>query len=130
MPKVIVALFSGVEDPLSLTPGAQLRILRSLVNGPQSLKELGSQLGMGPSSTTQMVNRLATSGLIVRRMSEMDRRVREVELSELGRQLIENRIRARVCAGAKILARVPESVATRLVEALEALIVAAGEAKE
>ena len=56
-----------------------------------STGELAFAADLSPAATTEMLEGLAAAGLVERRRSERDRRVVLVSLSELGRELVEER---------------------------------------
>ncbi len=53
---------------------AQVRVLRRLAREPRTLGELGSDLGLSPTSITRIVDRLEERGLVERRRGGDDRR--------------------------------------------------------
>ena len=64
--------------------------------GPVPAHVIAEVLHVGPNAVTGIVDRLAARGLVARRESTQDRRVRLVELDDEGRRLIDD-----VAAGAK-----------------------------
>ncbi len=75
--------------------GSQWGALRALQRGEQeglpglALGELGTRLLVRPPSVSGVVDRLERQGLVERRASEADHRVRQVRLTTAGRQLVE-----------------------------------------
>lgn len=67
---------------------AQVRVLRRLAKQPQSLGQLGTDLGLAPPSMTRLVDRLEERGLIARRRDDEDRRKVVAQLTEEGRRLV------------------------------------------
>jgi DNA-binding MarR family transcriptional regulator len=66
----------------------QVRVLRRLAKQPQSLSQLGAELGLAPPSITRLVDRLEARDLIARQRDEVDRRKVVATLTEKGRQLV------------------------------------------
>jgi DNA-binding MarR family transcriptional regulator len=66
---------------------AQVRVLRRLAKEPQSLGQLGNDLGLAPPSMTRLVDRLEERGLIARRRDDDDRRKVVATLTDAGRRL-------------------------------------------
>ncbi|HVH64279.1 MAG TPA: MarR family transcriptional regulator [Candidatus Dormibacteraeota bacterium] len=74
------------EARITLT---QLSVLRELRSGPQSAGKLGVAVGLSPTSTTRLVDRLERRGLVSRRRGEDgDRRCVEVRLTSAGERLL------------------------------------------
>ena len=114
-----------VEDEVSL---AQYRLLVVLASrGPQRIAALAEALGVNPSSATRLCDRLARKGLVRRRRAATDRREVRVSLAPLGRALVEDVTARRREEIGRLLAEVPAAQREAIVEALEALAVAAGE---
>lgn len=68
--------------------GAQLAMLRIVAERPVTLAELRGGLTMHPATLGQLVDRLARQGLVERRASSGDRRMRLVEPTDAGRRLL------------------------------------------
>jgi len=69
----------------------QLKVLLILsTGGSRSSQELTRVLGVGSATVTGLVDRLVAQGLVARREDPQDRRVRLVEPTERGRELIAN----------------------------------------
>lgn len=67
----------------------QMSVLRALRAGPQSAGKLGDAVGLSPTSTTRLVDRLERRGLVSRRRGEDgDRRCVEVRLTPAGERLL------------------------------------------
>lgn len=84
----------------------QLKILLVLsLRGDASGQELSRVMGVGLATMTGIVDRLAAQNLVARRQDPRDRRVRRVELTESGRQLIDGIITAGIERQQRILKR-------------------------
>lgn len=69
---------------------SQLKILFALrLNGPAGGQELAQLMGVSPATMTGIVDRLVAAGYVTRREDPHDRRVRRVELSADGDELLD-----------------------------------------
>lgn len=76
-------------QPGDITP-QQFWLLRLLyVKGRQNISTLAAELEISASATTTTCRRLEGKGLVVRHRSPVDVRIVEIELTELGRQTVE-----------------------------------------
>lgn len=67
----------------------QLSALRELRAGPQGAGKLGLAVGLSPTSTTRLIDRLERRGLVTRRRGEVgDRRCVEIRLTASGEKLL------------------------------------------
>ena len=67
---------------------AQLNVLIHLNGGPMEIGALRETMQASPAAASQMVDRMATRGLVRRSEVPDDRRVRLVELTPRGRRLV------------------------------------------
>src|SRR5688572_12644146 len=67
---------------------AQARLMLEL-DEPQKMSMLATRLGCDASNVTGLVDRMAGHGLLDRRQGDPDRRVRWVELTEHGKEVLE-----------------------------------------
>lgn len=73
----------------------QLKILFALrLNGGSGVQELAHLMGVSPATMTGIVDRLVAAGYVTRREDSHDRRVRRVELSPGGDQLLDGIVTA------------------------------------
>src|SRR5579862_2666619 len=122
-PQVISALFhSGEADPLRHHSVAQVRLMRLLMSGSKTASELSFQLGLSPSSLTQMASRMISAGLISKELDSVDRRVRQLSLTPAGRELMSGRQSMRADAAAKLLASMDPEHVKLLIELLEEVV--------
>lgn len=69
---------------------SEFRILEALLHkGPMPVNTIGPKVFLTPGSISVAVDRLLKRGLVTRTNSSEDRRVRVVDLTPLGRRLIE-----------------------------------------
>jgi DNA-binding MarR family transcriptional regulator len=81
------------EKGLSMSQvGALLRIFRG---GRSSVSDIGDNLGVTSAAASQMLERLVQQGLILREEDPDDRRVRQIVLTDKGRQILQESIAAR-----------------------------------
>ena len=74
----------------------QMNVLMHLYyRGPREVMAFGELLQVSPAGASQMIERLVQQGLVQRGESPDDRRVRLVHLTERGRQVVDESIRAR-----------------------------------
>jgi DNA-binding MarR family transcriptional regulator len=99
---------SDRSDPLfdSQLTVPQLKILLLLyLHGGTSGQEFSRVLGVRMATVTGIVDRLVAGRLVSRREDPQDRRVRRVELTDKGRQLIDRIVTAGTDRQARLLAR-------------------------
>lgn len=64
-------------------------------SGSCGVTEIGEHLGVSSAAASQMLDRLVQQELVLRTEDPDDRRVKRIELTEKGRRLLEDGIRAR-----------------------------------
>jgi DNA-binding MarR family transcriptional regulator len=80
------------EKELSMSQmGAMFQILR----GSNSVSSIGEHLGVTSAAASQLLERLVQQGIIQRVEDQHDRRVRQIILTDDGRQLIRDGLAAR-----------------------------------
>jgi DNA-binding MarR family transcriptional regulator len=72
--------------------GAIFHIYR---NGSCSVTEIGEQLDVTSAAASQMLERLVQQGVVLRTEDPEDRRVKRIVLTDKGRRILEEAIRAR-----------------------------------
>lgn len=72
---------------LGLSAGQELLLMLLWEKEPRTQAELTREMSIEPPTTSKMISRMATAGLIVRNQSESDRRNVLVTLTEAGRAL-------------------------------------------
>jgi DNA-binding MarR family transcriptional regulator len=106
----------------------QFRTLVILSNeGPINLATLAGLLGVQPSTTGRMVDRLVGAGLINRRPHPTSRRELVAELTPRGRTVVRKVTANRRDELAKVVAKMPARERRGLVRALTAFTAAGGE---
>ena len=120
------------SDPLlaaNLTM-SQLKVLLILSLRPgASGQDLTAALGVSLATITGIVDRLAAQGLVARREDERDRRIRRLDLTSAGQQVIEDIITAGAAHTRRLLQRLePDDLA--VVERSVIVLLAAAEAEQ
>jgi MarR family transcriptional regulator, organic hydroperoxide resistance regulator len=72
---------------LGLSAGQELLLMLLWEKEPRTQAELTREMAIEPPTTSKMISRMATAGLIARKRSELDRRTVLVNLTEAGRTL-------------------------------------------
>lgn len=110
------------NEPLSNLSLVQLRLLRSLFEGPKTAGELCRVLETTPSALSQLLGRLAVSGLVARTTDAMDHRVRRISLSEAGQEMMASRHAGRLRRAGELLSRFTSERQESLLNELEAVL--------
>ena len=114
-----------VDDSITIP---QFRTLVILANdGPINLATLAGLLGVQPSTTGRMVDRLVSSGLIERKPHPTSRRELIAGLTMRGRDVVSRVITHRRNEISRVVEEMPAAERRRLVRALAAFADAGGE---
>ena len=117
---------AGDNEPLSLQQYRALALLASREG--QRPADLSKSLGVTPSTTTALCDRLVQKGMISRRRRGSDRRSIYLVVSARGHEQLEMISARRGELLGEIFLRLPPPAQTQLAQALPAFIEAAGEA--
>ena len=71
-------------------PLRQLKICLTLLRNSRSMSEISREVGLSPSSVTQISDRFERRGLIERELQDGDRRIRRLKLSDKGLRLMRS----------------------------------------
>ncbi|MHA7651915.1 MarR family transcriptional regulator [Mycobacterium sp. ML4] len=116
---------AAVDDTITIP---QFRTLVILSNrGPVNLATLATLLGVQPSATGRMVDRLVSAGLIDRLPHPTSRRELLASLTKRGREVVSKVTANRRREIARIVERMPTAERHGLVRALTAFTAAGGE---
>jgi DNA-binding MarR family transcriptional regulator len=114
-----------------IDPSLTLPQLRTLVvldsQGPVKLATLASVLGVNPSTAMRMIDKLETVGHVDRQVNPDNRREVVLRLTTRGHRLVGEVLARRHDDIATIVERLPAEQRDGLVQALRALVAAAGE---
>ncbi|MEV6610780.1 MarR family transcriptional regulator [Kutzneria sp. NPDC051319] len=127
--RLLVALsarsIAAVEDSITLPQFRLLVVLHT--RGPLKHAVLAEHLGVTPSTTSRMVDRLVGVDMVRRDASPNSRREIMVELTDGGQQVVRQVTARRRKEIAKIVAKMPEDTRRGMVDALNAFAEAGGE---
>ena len=84
------------DDPVVELPVAQLRVCGILYGGPRPMSALSRELGVSLSAMTQIADRLGRVRLVSRVAEGSDRRVRCLQLTRRGEEIMRHRENTRV----------------------------------
>ncbi len=99
--------FPALAAEFELSP-VQAHVLRSLGEAPLAMSTLANYLSCDASNVTGLVDRLEARGLVARKSSEQDRRVKMLVLTEAGEALRE-RLLERLAEPPEAIARLPDA---------------------
>jgi DNA-binding MarR family transcriptional regulator len=88
--------FKKFMDDENLSP-SQVNALMRLYHGMSDISKIGEFTGVTNAAASQMIERLVQTGLVERKESPEDRRVKSLSLTEKGRQLVQRGFAARQC---------------------------------
>ena len=101
---------------------AQMTVLMHLYyRGPREVMAFGDLMQVSPAGASQMVERLVQQGLVQRSETPDDRRVRLVHLTEAGRRVVDESIRARQGWVERLLASLTDEQRAAIGQALPVL---------
>ena len=117
-----VSVLERMEKKIGLAP---LRALQSLERlGPSMVTELGEDLDLLPSTASRLSDRLAEAGLITRRVSPTNRRATLLELTDAGREVLDELIGLRVEAMGMVAEQMSDRDRTALISGAHAFTTA------
>lgn len=88
----------------------QMFILRKLSRKPEfTMTQLAEALGISTAAMTKVIDQLVQGNYLERKRSEVDRRVIILQLTEAGKQIIEEAIRTRRTLLKELLSDLPAS---------------------
>ncbi len=126
LPKLMRRLFTLEPDhPVADLPVAQLRVCIILQAGPRTLSAIGEELGISVSATTQIADRLERAGLVERVADPEDRRVKNLQLTAHGADLMRSRREVRVRRAEKALEHLSPEIRESILNAICTLLEAA-----
>lgn len=110
----------AIESGLSMSHfGALFYVHHS---GSCGVTEVGEHLGVTSAAASQMLDRLVHLGLVSRAEDPDDRRVKRIELTHKGRQVIERGIRARQDWANELAGSLTHDEKRQLTSAVETLV--------
>lgn len=122
---VSVRSIASVDESITISQFRMLVVLST--RGPMKLSVLADHLGVNPSTTTRMIDRLIAAGMVDRHVNPVSRREVVVSLTPAGASVVTRVLQQRRREISRIVARMPDRHRLELVEALEAFSDAGGE---
>jgi DNA-binding MarR family transcriptional regulator len=95
--------------------------VRLLADGPLRMSVIAVRLAVVPHSVTDVVDRAERAGVVARRSDPADRRSTLVELTPLGRHLLDQLDEARRESAARVFGPLTEGQRTELLTVLRAI---------
>src|SRR5258707_163958 len=83
-------------DPVSEVPVAQRQVCSILPSGARSMSSLSDELCISVSAVTQIADRLEKAGMVERISEPDDRRMKILQLTEVGQEIMRRRRENRV----------------------------------
>lgn len=121
--RVMRSLFTLDPEPVTAQlPVAQLRICSILLDGPRTMTSMSEETGISMSGLTQIAARLERAGFVERVVPRHDRRMRMLQLTPLGEQMMRHRKETRVRSAAAAFARLTPAEQDRLLASLQSLL--------
>lgn len=125
--QIAVAIFLQESEGTGLTP-TQFGTLQTIVNQPGvDQRTVARSIGLDTSTTAGVIDRLEARGLLQRRASPRDRRVRLLDATDEGRKLLDQVGPAMLRAQARILAPLPDRDRKTFMRMLRTLVTANNE---
>lgn len=122
---VSASSIAAVDDAITIPQFRLLVVLHA--SGPMKLSDLADRLGVNPSTTTRMIDRLIGAGLVDRQVNPSSRREVVLNVTATGEQTVIRVTNQRRRHIGDIVSRMPEQCRSQLVAALDAFSRAGGE---
>ena len=87
--------FKQLMDENGLSPSQMLTLFRLFHGEPCNISSIGSQLGVSNAASSQLIDRLVIQGLVERIEDPIDRRMKHLRITGMGKALVERGIIAR-----------------------------------
>lgn len=124
--KLIRRLFTlDTDDPAIELPVAQVRVCSILRDGSRSMSCLSREMGISLSATTQIADRLERAGMVERITEADDRRVKFLQLTPRGVEIMVSRNESRIRRVQEALERLPADTRDEALRVLRDLASAA-----
>lgn len=123
LPRLMRRLFTlDPNHPAMDLSLAQLRVCTLLQAGPRAMSAISEELGISVSAITQIADRLERAGLVERVTGQDDRRMKKLQLTPHGAEIMRSRREQRIRGAADALAQLPPDAREAVLAALEALV--------
>ena len=117
------------HDPVAELPLAQLRLCNVLAGGPRPMSEISREIGTSLSAVTQIADRLERADLIKRVPRGDDRRVRCLQLTQQGEEMMHAHERMRIGCMSRVLEQLTPGDRETVIHTFEMLVRAAAAAR-
>lgn len=125
---IVARSLAGAGRDVTLPQYRALVILAT--EGPQRIIDLATHLGVTASTASRMIDRLVRKRLVRRRQAKDDRRSLRIDLTEAGRDVVDETSRRRRLEIERIMKDMPLGSRRPLTDAVVAFALAAGESPE
>ncbi len=123
LPKLMRRLFTlDPSHPANELPVAQLRVCTILQAGPSTVSAISEELGISVSAATQIADRLERVGYVERVAGQNDRRMKKLQLTVHGAEVMRSRRETRVRGAAAALEQLPPAARAEVLHALHVLL--------
>jgi DNA-binding MarR family transcriptional regulator len=123
LPKLMRRLFTlDPSHPANELPVAQLRVCTILQAGPRTVSTISEELGISVSAVTQIADRLERAGFVERVAGQDDRRMKKLQLTVHGTEVMCSRRETRVQRAAAALKHLPPAARVEVLQALNVLL--------
>jgi DNA-binding MarR family transcriptional regulator len=123
LPKLMRRLFTlDPSHPANELPVAQLRVCTILQAGPRPISAVSEELGISVSAVTQIADRLERAGFVERVAGRDDRRMKKLQLTGHGTEVMCSRRETRVRRAAAALEHLPPAARAEVLQALNVLL--------
>ena len=87
--------FKKIMDENGLSPSQIITLFGLSQRVPFSISDIGAQLGVSMAASSQLVDRLVKLELVERAENPLDRRVKNLNITDKGKKLVEQAVNAR-----------------------------------
>ena len=123
LPRLVRELFIiDADDPGMILPVAQMRVCGILRDGPCAMSALSRELGISHSAMTQIADRLERAGMAERVPETVDRRVKSLQLTPHGFEVMRHRSEKRLKRVLEVLEHLTPEARDPAVSALRTLL--------
>lgn len=112
----------STDDPAMDLPVAQIRVCSVLRDGPRTMSALSRELGISLSAVTQIADRLERGGMVERVNEADDRRVKKLQLTSQGNQVMSARNERRNQRVMKVLEHLPPESRMEILASIKTLL--------
>ena len=125
LPRLMRRLSAADDATIEMHVG-QIRVCGILQDGPRTMSALSKELGISLSAVTQIADRLEKSELVERICECDDRRVKSLQLTARGDNVMRARANRRVERLTEALKRLPPEIRHNAISGLRQILEAAG----